>query len=460
METEDSFNFNPYGTEHEFQTYDLEKQDYNLKKQFGTFDYMPNLFQSLKTKDFGMVVMKHDEEGKLLENIPQHPFFKLKEISMNELINMSDRMQAVRYMCAIPYLDKDKHCLEAVENIIFDTSFDIYQLYYFFSNNEKDFKLTDYIVHTIHPLFFVKGLERGYPFELLIRSARYILSFYSTDTDIRQTILDWLLDIVDDKNELYKTRTEAADVLITCGEPDEIEYGYKIISEIGFKDTFYESEENVHFESMHDSSKNIIRALRSDPSIDYKELVSIDMIYKIIEPFITSIEDKQVVQNYFLRIQTDPTRFERLTLLDIFYLIYRKIKALSKESERNENILALRLYQEIIESADTCFTGYLIRMFNVIQGFVKEKEFLLRMDPKDEIRSIIFSRLNSILQSLSEYQQGSILESIESDNKEIVSDFIYSYDIKEELWEEYKDLLSEEEFNIIYNKTIQQYIGN
>ena len=443
----------------ESNTFDLLVKDSDMVSQLGNFEYMPSIFQGISTKEFGMMTQTHDIEGKPLEVVQIHPFLKLKEIAMNCHCTPEDRMQSVRYMCFIPYREGVIHCREATETIVFDSSIDIYKRYYFFSNNERYFKLTDDIVYHIHPLFFQKGLIHGYPFELIIRSARYILSFYHVETDTRQSVLNWLLDITDDLTETHRVRAEAADVLITCGEPDEVEFGMGIIQQIGFKKDFYDSEENVHNKDISQSAKNILRSLQSSITKHQLESVSCDEIYQYVLPLAQELDDRQMIDSFFLRIQTDPTRFERLTLLDILKFVYIKIKEQRKELFQSASI---RLYQELTDAVDTCATGYMIRILNVMQGIVQEKEFILRMSPRDELRSVVFSKLNLILRSLGELEQQQILDSIQSSNdgeKQEAIEFLRCYDPRDELWEEYHELLSLDEFEEIVQDCLDQYIN-
>jgi hypothetical protein len=445
-------------------TFDLHGKDSDVASNLGNFEYMPSTFLDLSTKEFGMMTQTHDAQGNKLETVSIHPFLKLKQIAMKETedqnkVSVEDRMQSVRYMCFIPYRDGAIHCREATEAIVFDSSIDIYKRYYFFSNNERYFKLTDDIVHYIHPLFFQRGKSEGYPFELIIRSARYILSFYHVETDTRQSVLDWLLDIADDNTEAHRVRAEVADVLITCGEPDEAEFGLGIIQQIGVKKDFYDSEENIHGSDIGKSAKNILRALQTSISKQDLDSVSCDEIFNYILPYALELEDKQMIESFFLRVQTDPTRFERLTLLDILKLVYIKLK---QQPEKYFNTGKVRLYQEISDAVDTCATGYMIRILNVMQGIVEGKEFVLRMSPKDEIRSVVFSKMNLILRSLPSEEQQRILESIEYPDKNGRTDaieFVRCYDPREELWEEYNMIISEDEFEMIVQECLDQYIN-
>jgi hypothetical protein len=434
------------------------------KMHLGNFEYMPSKFHGLVTKDFGMTYNRYDKDGNRIEQ-QDHPFLQLKQIVYNSSIELVDRTQAVRYMCFIPYLNAESHLYDVIDHILFDDSIDIYKRYHFFSNNEKYLKLNDSIVHRTYPLFFQTGIKLKYPFELLILSARYILSFYGVEHDIRQEVLDWLLDVVNDVNEEHRSRAEAADVLITCGEPDEIEYGNQMIQVLGQKenDIIYTDQENVHSDSFIHSTRNIIRALQkdhlaslinNDNTRDVPSLTE-EMYNSILSTGLTD-EEQSHLQKFIYRIQTDSTKFERLTLLDIMHLVWNKVKTLEKE-KYDEAIK--RILEEANDSVGTCTTGYLVRIMNIIQGLVQGEEFQLKMDPKDEIRSAVFARLNSSLREVSVEYREQVLTSMEEGGGQVIRDFVNIYDPTEDLWEEYNEILDKKRFDEIVSQSINQYIG-
>jgi hypothetical protein len=429
-----------------------------LMYQMGNFEFIPSKFHGLVTKDFGMMSNKYDKDGNLLKDIKPHPYLELKDIAKNKSIDTSDRMLAVRYMCFIPYLNGEPHLNEAVDSIVFDDSIDIYKRFQFFSNNEKYSRLNDSIVHRTHELFFSKGIDT-YPFELLILSARYILSFYFSEDDKRQTVLNWLIDVADDKNETHRCRAEAADVLITCGEPDETAFGYSIISQIGNKQNVYIDEENVHNDSFIQSTKNIIRSLQKEvittKEMETGQISSTDEIYTMLSHSLNE-EDKEIVRKFFFRLQTDPTKFQRLNLLEILHLIWSKIKKMDPLSKEEA---CRRLVQEAKDANGTCFTGFLIRLMNSLQGLVTGEEFNLKIDPKEEIKAAVFARLNADLRSLGEVEREGILESMNTGGI-LVQNFVTIFSPKEDLWDEYKNILDQGVFDIFVEDALKNYIGN
>jgi hypothetical protein len=98
-------------------------------------------------------------------------------------------------------------------------------------------------------------------------------------------------------------------------------------------------------------------------------------------------------------------------------------------------------------------------LVNVLQGFVQGREFSLRVAPKDEIRSVIFARLNAQLRNLPHSQREAVLESMIEEDKSAVNEFLFWFDLRDDLWEEYKELLSREEFDEIAKRTYDEYAG-
>ena len=104
------------------------KDKFEYAHQLGTFEYMPHTFLNIDTNTFGDSYFPNGEE---------HPFLRLKKEAMNKKNTSEDRMQAIRYMCYIPYEDFVTHCIEASKTIIEENEYDVYNRFYFFSNNSK-----------------------------------------------------------------------------------------------------------------------------------------------------------------------------------------------------------------------------------------------------------------------------------------------------------------------------------
>ena len=414
--------------------------------ELSNFEYMPIRFKNLVTSELAFATSDEGDRS-------QHPFFKLFEIASDSNEVIEDRFQAVRYMAHIPHQKQIETTIEACCNIVFDDSIDIYKRFHFFSTNEKYFKLPSWLVHIMHKEFFFNGIELKYPFDVVCLSARYVLGKYPSDGVERQDCLEWLLDIIEDNNEHQRVRAEAADVLVCCGDWDEQEFGKKVLDDLGGKgESIYQNSENVHHIS-NDSVRDVIRALRTKFKF---EDFQVEMAQSMIEEFIQSPEEKELTLKFFYRVMTDPTKIDRLNLVEILGLVHSQILAMSEDVQFQ---LRRRLYEEAIDAADTCTTGYVNRILNVLSGFVEGRSLELKLSPKDELRSAVFARLNKELRDLSPYQQEQVLDSISGSNKIAVEEFLVFFGPEDDLWEEYNNILSHEEFKLIINECYNQYQG-
>jgi hypothetical protein len=422
-----------------------------------SFDHIPPKFLGIDTRTFGNAGNVYDDSI--------HPFLQLKKYALDHTIEYDNRFQCVRYMVHIPYRECHTHCLEACKDLLSDESIEIDKRFYFFSNGDKYFKLTDQLVYDLHEYFFKIGLERKYPLKILLISVRYIISFYPDESEVREQVLDYILDIVDDVNETEYARAECADILYSIGRTEEAIYGMKKLQELGHMDqdlkklTIYSNKQNVHDETINDSVKKIISALHKEYLKNSTENMlgkcSLEYLHKIFTDDI-KIDDKEKIHSFFFRIMTDPTRFENLTLADIFMLVIFKIQTFDEGVKKE---ILKRLLEEINDSSETCHTGYVSRLANVLSGFVEGEDFNIKIDPKDEIRSAVFARLNTAISTLPIYLREDVTTSLFGEDKTTFEEFlgIYGDNIRDELEKEYKDVLSIEEVHKFYEKSIKDF---
>ena len=431
----------------------VQKDEYS--QQIGTFEYLPVNFLGINTSTFTDSYIPDDKE---------HPFLSLKKFAMDNSISFEDRIQCVRYMCFIPYKEYVSHCVEASKTIIENDKYDIYNRYFFFANNSRNTKLDGHVVHELHPYFFTLSKERNYPLELTLMSARYIIDQYDYLSDERNTVLEYILDVADDKNESIYARSECADILITLGEGNEIIFGEQVIEELGDlynenkNKTIYTNAQNAHNETINENTRNIVRALYKDylKTKSYNDLVktSYEDIHKELSTIDNSEENNDKLHSFFYRVMTDPFRFERLSLSDIVLLVYNKIC-----SFENKNDLMKRLLEEILDCDNSCTTGYFTRIVNTLNGFINDKDMCFNINPRDELRSVIFARINRNIRSLPEKTRESVLEAIEEANFGVFEEFMDYYSPEDEIRKEYSGLIEEEEFNKLFSKCVDEFIG-
>lgn len=456
----------------EYETFDDERNRIQVKKldktlddggyvnEISSFSHLPPKFFGIETRQFGQSYFKDDDAV--------HPFLQLKNLILNDKISdCDDKFQCIKYMTHIPHIDSHRHCLEACQHVLKDESIDVSRRHYFFANNDKYSKLNDQLVYDLHSYFFYLSLEKKYPLQFILLTARFIISFYPIESDARDDVLEFILDIADNTNESVWARSECADILYSIGVQDEVVYGMKILQELGHMDqdlnkiTVYSDAQNVHNISINDSVRKVVMTLHRDYLLQNRESnllgnCSLEHLHNaILKSTIVTDEQMTRLQHFFTRLMTDPTRFENLTLVDIFVIVVDKIKSFDDENIKSECFK--RLIEEIIDSENTCHTGYVSRLVNVLSGFVEGDNYMLTISPQDELRSAVFARINSSIAALPIYLKEDVLNSLWGEDKSVFKEFYDMYSPEEELREEYKNLLSDEEFSRIYNKAVDNF---
>jgi hypothetical protein len=135
-------------------------------------------------------------------------------------------------------------------------------------------------------------------------------------------------------------------------------------------------------------------------------------------------------------------------------LVYYKICSFEDKPE-----VMKRLLEEILDCDNSCTTGYFTRIVNTLNGFINEKDMCFNINPKDELRSVIFARINRNIRSLPEKTRESVLEAVEEGNFGVFEEFMDYYSPEDEIKKEYIGLIEEEEFNILFKKCVNEFMG-
>ncbi len=157
------------------------------------------------------------------------------------------------------------------------------------------------------------------------------------------------------------------------------------------KSLYFNDTQNIHNheinESVLEASKNLTKDLpQGDISFD---ALKGDLIS--IKPEYTNSINKSID-----RISTDTSTFRGGILMrDVLRGLYQYIN-----NNPNKKELFSRLAEELNDMNGTCSSGHLGRLVNVIQGFDNvPEEFIIKINPKDEIYSNITNHLNRAIQN-------------------------------------------------------------
>lgn len=453
----------------------------NCSLLYPTDEYVPVKFCGIDTTHFGS------------SNRKLNPFYKLKTLASSNSTSFEDRIQAIRYMTYIPHIKQKETVLEVVTHILKDETINIDMRYDLFN---KTIRFTSSIMLELHKFYFEHFLnEAKHPLLYLILSAQYILT-HATKYNF-DMITNFLIANAKDSQLSVNLRAECADILHRQGLDEKTQsLGYNIIMKMGnlYVDNksscIYSNTQNIHDKAINDSVMSILRYLIAEdnkekamrhlklinleqelkenktPELEkyIKEIRDIDILEKDIHTEIydkistlVSEEKKCRVMNSLRRVLIDTAKYDGYASRDILIVIWKKVKSQTIELQTQ---LHSRIIEELHDMDETCSTGHMSRLINVLAGFNIINQNI-KISFRDQLRSNIFARLNKELKSMAIYQQQQILDQMISPSKELLEEFILDFNPYEELYNEFvkEENMNEDEFKEIYKKAINDYCG-
>ncbi len=412
-----------------------------LEDQTASFENLPPVFLGISTTTFG--------------NTRDNPFFKLKEKVMNIYTSFEDRTQGLRYMQRIPHIKREKNCIECSITILCDEKYPIRDRYKFFANNDKYVKLDYDIVNACHKYFFNNFEKFKAPLEYKILSAQYLINQHVETIDDIERIQGFLINIAKDVSEQINYRAECADILSRSGYNNGKDIGNEVIRELGSlydvnkKTTIYSNLENVHdatiTKQLLDSLNSLIQTVESTKHAGE--------IYEDIVELTKNDDRSHIICESFQRVLIDTAKYEDLTMCDIMCLVWEKIITSSSKQE-----LQKRFLDELFEMYQTCSSGHLSRLLNVLSGFFDDIT-PVKISYAQQLRSNIFAHYTLSLKSLSHELQEDIVKEMTLNEKPTIHEFIFSYSPQRDLQEEFSNFMSREEYNEVYKKAEKDYFG-
>ena len=429
--------------------------DSELKNGFdmSSFKYVPDFFMEIDTKTFG--------------NSINNPFLKLYEAIVSDKYDYEDRCQGVRYMQRINYVDGRKYCIQAAITILKDEKYPFNKRYYFFSNNDAYVKLDYDIVNECHRYVYDNFEQFNAPLLYKLLSAQFILAHFVPSEYDRLQLQNFLLSIAEDNQQTINYRAECADILYNYGvEKDFVYASQRIIKELGElytqnkSSTIYTNVQNVHDTTIN---KNIINTLRQliqtvkPMSKDSKK--NTGEVLEVIRNKYSHLDETRMnkIMSSIERIMIDTAKYELLSISDILVLVWEYI-CQSEHKDELEN----RLIQELEEMDETCSTGHLSRILNVLSGYFSDN--VVQISLKDQLRSNIFARYSKLIKMLSDELQDKINSELilnESENKDTIKTFLLDYNLEEVLYKEFviESNMDVSEFYETYEKALEDYFG-
>lgn len=272
-----------------------------------------------------------------------------------------------------------------------------------------------------------------------------------------------LLSIGKNENIQYNTRADAIDILLQSSNTNMKNEAKTLIMELGKQGktvrTLYENAQNVHTKEIENSVKNALEFLQT---FEIMKINNNDIDLTYIEKEISKIADEkeiEIIKISLNRISLDRALYGNYnnTLEHIILRIYTYMSDHEHETE-----LLKRMKEELIEMAGTCSSGFASRLINIISGF---GDFSLRISWADQIASNFMGRLNAKIRDMDDLKlQEKVLTemtlpSSEYNKRQHFLQFLrenVSY-IREELYEEFKDHISDTDFDLWFKSAVLKY---
>lgn len=317
---------------------------------------------------------------------------------------------------------------------------------------EKD--LNDYFLSRLFQSFLLNSKNRT---TYRILSGQYLLQKNLLDdtTEIENVLLSFAED-----NELdYNLRADSADVVLSLGKDGNKIIAQNIIMMLGRLEgqsdgkNIYQDAQNVHR-----VEESVLEGLEFLTTVDIKDITFEDILIDLYE-FLNMTENVKISIN---RIQMDRALYSRYNLS--LNLILLKLWIYIKSHEFFQEMLK-RLEEELEDMAGKCSSGYAGRLVNVMSGF---GDFSLRISWRDSIISKFIYKLNNkVMELTDENFQDKILEEMTFRNSQFalrpnILKFYREnmFSIRDEIWDEFKNTMTETDFDLYFRSAIQSYEGS
>ena len=226
-----------------------------------------------------------------------------------------------------------------------------------------------------------------------ILAGQYIIIHFELE---RPEVQQELILIARDHTINENTRADAADVLLNNGDEEYISVARNIVHSLGMSSRItdiYTNKQNVHDTSIQQSVLDIIECLVGMDLITINgNVINFEHVKKeILET--RKITDKSIKFS-LTRIELDKTPFTyyKITLSTIIVLVWNYIHNNTHKEE-----MIKRLLEELHEMNGTCSTGYVSRLVNTLSGF---GEMSIRISYEEQIYTYFLNYINMYMSQI------------------------------------------------------------
>lgn len=307
----------------------------------------------------------------------------------------TDLSYPLKTECLKYLLETERYYDDTVKKVSFLVTCEKYECEYRYKSlfrltKESNTPLYKKYMYDVHILFINnKNVYTQYK----ILASQYILQNFQEKEDI----LSLLSSLASDSELDYNLRADASDILVRFGTGKYKELGKDIIMLLG-KDssklrTVYNNRQNVHAKEIDQSIRQIVLEIAGMKTKENKhgKIITYNEITEEIRKGVKDKNTEDKLNSSLLRIELDQTIYEGgQTLSSIFIKIYHIVET---HPEREQ--LYNRLVEELVDMADTCSSGHLSRLINVLSGYeIDGKSYSVTIGWKEQIKSNLIARLS------------------------------------------------------------------
>lgn len=323
--------------------------------------------------------------------------------------------------------------------------------------------------HCIYPLCleFLRNTNNEIRYRIL--SAQYLLQNCEITNEEREEIENSVLVVCEDEKVDYNVRADATDLLLSLGSEEKKALARTIIRNLGDIDgrarTIYQDAQNVHNQEVEDSIQEMLDSLTEIRIYESEgKMVDFDHIKRDIHNKVMEMkkdDEMDLVDLALNRIFMDRVLYGRshYTLLKVLLKIWSFV-----ERHESKDEMKKRMVEELCDMAETCSSGFLGRLLNVISGFSVKS---IRISWADQITANLNGRLNARIRDIEDEEyQTKVLEEMseltaEYKNRLNFSRFLREnlLSIREEMWREFEPHISTEDFDLYFRRAVMDYEG-
>jgi hypothetical protein len=313
---------------------------------------------------------------------------------------------------------------------------------------------------------FLENLKN--PIRYRILACQYLFRKCEPDNSLKNWIENQLLEFGRDNELDMNVRADAVDILLQSGSEEVRKMAADLIVLLGTggkAKTIFDNSQNVHHKAIEESASKILEFLNTIPNKN-KEGGEIEFegVRKCILELIENKkkEFKEKVEAALTRIFIDRAVYSQynMSLMNILVKIWCYIDGHQYQEEMQK-----RLLEELYDSSEVCSTGYAFRIVNVISGY---GELSIEISFEDQIVGNLSGRLNKKIGEIEDEDfQSEIIEqmAINPTYFELRGKFLKFFrenisQIRQEMYIEFKDYMSDTDYDLYFRKAILNYEGS